>query len=307
MSTSDRDTVAAPDMTGHTVDLEDVTVRFGTTTAVDAVTTTIPGGTIVGLLGRNGAGKSTLLSTIAASRRPSAGTVRVDGTDPYEDARLMADTCFVRDDGDFNGDLSIRDTVSIAGALRPRWDHDTAHRLLERFHIEVGRRKVGALSKGQRSALAVSIGLATRSPLTMFDEPHLGMDAPSRYAFYDELLAEYMAQPRTIVVSTHLIDEMAALFESVVIIDHGALLTHQSADELRSRGVAITGPAAAVDEITTAMHVLSTRSLGATKSAVVFGHFNGGLRQQAAAAGLELGPIPLQDLFVALTSQENVR
>jgi ABC-2 type transport system ATP-binding protein len=219
----------------------------------------------------------------------------------------MGDICFVRDDGDFNGDLSIRDTVAIAASVRPHWDQDTADRLLERFRVTVGRKRVGALSKGQRSALAVSIGLATRSPLTMFDEPHLGMDAPSRYAFYDELLAEYIAHPRTVVVSTHLIDEMASLFEDVMIIDHGALLTHQPTEELRARGVELTGPAPAVDAITDGMHVLSTRSLGATKAAVVFGRFNGGLRDQAAAAGVELGPIPLQDLFVALTSQENVR
>lgn len=302
-------TLTDPDtaVTGHAVELRDVTVRYGTTTAVDGLSTTLAGGSVVGLLGRNGAGKSTLLSTIAAYRRPTSGSVLVDGGDPYEDPRLMGDICFVRDDGDFNGDLSIRDTVSIAGSLRPHWDQDTADRLLERFRIEVGRTKVGALSKGQRSALAVSVGLATRSPLTMFDEPHLGMDAPSRYAFYDELLAAYMERPRTIVVSTHLIDEMAALFESVVIVDHGALLTHQTTDELRARGVEITGPATAVDEITVGMHVLSTRSLGTTKSAVVYGHFNGGLRDQAAGAGVELGPIPLQDLFVALTSQENVR
>jgi ABC-2 type transport system ATP-binding protein len=292
---------------GHRIDLRDVTVRFGDTTAVDALTATIAPGTIVGLLGRNGAGKSTLLSTIAAYRRPHGGTVRVDGADPYEDARLMADICFVRDDGDFNGDLSIADTVSIAGTLRPRWDQDTAERLLDRFRITVNRKRVGALSKGQRSALAVSVGLATRAPVTMFDEPHLGMDAPSRYAFYDELLAAYMAHPRTIIVSTHLIDEMASLFEDVVIIDHGALLTHQPADDLRTRGVEITGPAPAVDEITAGMHVLSTRVLGGTKSAVVFGQFNGELRAHAAAAGVELGPIPLQDLFVALTTEENVR
>ncbi len=299
------DTAAAT--AGHRIDLRDVTVRFGDTTAVDALTATIAPGTIVGLLGRNGAGKTTLLSTIAAYRRPHGGTVRVDGADPYEDARLMADICFVRDDGDFNGDLSIADTVSIARTLRPRWDQDTAARLLDRFRITVDRKKVGALSKGQRSALAVSVGLATRAPVTMFDEPHLGMDAPSRYAFYDELLAAYMAHPRTIIVSTHLIDEMASLFEDVVIIDHGALLIQQPADELRTRGVEITGPAPAVDEITVGMHVLSTRVLGSTKSAVVFGQFNGELRAHAATAGVELGPIPLQDLFVALTTEENVR
>jgi ABC-2 type transport system ATP-binding protein len=290
---------------GHAIELDALTVRFGTTVAVDAVTTTIRGGAITGLLGRNGAGKSTMLATIAAYRRPTGGAVRVDGADPYEDARLMADLCLVRHDGDFNQELSVADTVSIAATFRPRWDQATAERLLDRFELTIGRKKVSTLSSGQRAALAVSIGIATRAPVTMLDEPHLGLDAPSRYVFYDELLASYMADPRTIIVSTHLIDEMASLFEDVLIIDHGRVLTHQPTDDLQARGVQLTGPADAVDAITAGMSVLSTRSLGRTKSAVVVGEFNGALRAQAAAAGVDLGPIPLQDLFVALTTQEH--
>jgi len=188
--------------------------------------------------------------------------------------------------------------------FRPRWDQQLLERLLDRFELRADRTKVGALSQGQRAALAVSIGLATRAPVTMFDEPHLGLDAPSRYAFYDELLAGYLADPRTIIVSTHLIDEISSLLEDVVILHHGAVLTHQPAEELRRRGVEITGPADAVDALTADMSVLSTRSLGRTRSAMVIGDFNGELRAQAAAAGVELGPIPLQDLFVALTTQE---
>ncbi|MCB0999421.1 MAG: ABC transporter ATP-binding protein [Acidimicrobiales bacterium] len=292
---------------GHALELRDVTVRFGSTLAVDAVTTTIPAGAIVGLLGRNGAGKSTLLRTLAAHRRPSDGTVRVAGEDPYEHERLMADLCLVRHDGDFNLDVSVADSIAIAAALRPHWDGATLDRLMERFRLQSNRTKVGALSLGQRAALAVSIGIATRSPVTMFDEPHLGLDAPSRYAFYDELLATYIAMPRTIIVSTHLIDEVASLLEHVLIIDRGALLVHEPADELRTRGLELTGPSAAVDEITGGMAVLSSRTLGPTTSAVVFGEDHGDLQDRAAAAGVEVGPIPLQDLFVAMTSQESVR
>lgn len=292
---------------GHAIELDGLTVRFGSTVAVDGVTTTIRAGTITGLLGRNGAGKSTLLATIAAYRRPTSGVVRIDGADPYENARLMADTCLVRHDGDFSCELSVADTVSIAAMFRPRWDQATAERLLDRFEVRIDGTKVSALSQGQRSALAVSIGLATRAPVTMFDEPHLGLDAPSRYAFYEELLASYLAEPRTIVISTHLIDEIASMLEDVMILHHGALLTHQPAEALRERGVEITGPADAVDALTADMSVLSTRSLGRTRSAVVVGDFNGALRAQAAAAGVEIGPIPLQDLFVALTTQEATR
>jgi ABC-2 type transport system ATP-binding protein len=285
----------------HDIELHDLAVRFGATRAVDGVTLTLAGGTIVGLLGRNGAGKTTLLATIAALRRPTGGTVRVDGEDPYEHRRLMSEICFVRTDADLDRGLSVRDAAGLARRLRPTWDQTVMDRLLERFAIDAGK-KVCDLSRGQRSALSVSVGLATRAPVTLFDEPHVGMDAPARYAFYDELLASYMDAPRTIVVSTHLIDEMARLFEDVVILDHGQVLAHQRADELAERGVQITGPAAAVDEITRDMAVLSTRSLGPTKSAVVFGQFNGCLRDHAAAAGVELGPIPLQDLFVSLTT-----
>jgi ABC-2 type transport system ATP-binding protein len=99
---------------------------------------------------------------------------------------------------------------------------------------------------------------------------------------------------------------MASLLEDIVIIDHGRVLAHQRTDELQSRGVELTGPTAAVDELTRNMSVLSRRSLGPTTSVVLFGEFNGHLRGHAAELGVTLGPIPLQDLFVSLTSQELV-
>ena len=88
------------------------------------------------------------------------------------------------------------------------------------------------------------VGLAARAPLTIFDESHLGLDAPSRYAFYDELLADYAERPRTVILSTHLIEEVSRLFEEVVIIDRGRLVLHEETDAVRARGVAVTGPAA---------------------------------------------------------------
>ena len=286
------------------VEVNDLHVHYGETHALEDVSFTLAAGTIVGLLGRNGAGKSTLLATLAAFRRPTRGAVRVDGEDPWEHRRLMSEICLIREDGDVDGSVKVRDTLRIAGCLRPRWDQNDAERLLDAFELSPNKR-VSSLSRGQRSALAVTIGLATQAPLTMFDEPHLGMDAPSRYRFYDELLADYLATGRTFIISTHLIDEVAALLEDVVILDHGRVLTHQSATELQSRGVEITGPADRVDELTRNMSVLSSRSLGPTKSVVVFGQFNGHLREHAAAEGIELGPIPLQDLFVSLTSKEH--
>jgi ABC-2 type transport system ATP-binding protein len=286
----------------YPIDITDLHVHYGATHALDGVTVAIDGGVICGLLGRNGAGKSTLLATVAAYRRPTRGTVRVDGEDPYENAPLVNDICLVNDKVT-RDDSKVDHVLEIAGLLQTRWDGEYARRLLDRFEIP-RRTKVGQLSRGQRSALAVTVGLASRAPVTLFDEPHLGMDAAARQAFYDELLTDYIASPRTIVLSTHLIDEVAALLEDVIIIDHGRLLTHERAETLRQRGAELTGPAAAIDALTAPLHVVSERTLGRTKSVVVVDDIDDSLRREARAAGVDLGPIPLQTLFVHLTSQE---
>jgi hypothetical protein len=114
----------------------------------------------------------------------------------------------------------------------------------------------------------MTFGLASRAPVTLFDESHLGMDAPSRAAFHDEVLSDFMAHPRTIVISTHLIDELSPLFEEVVIIDNGRLVLQDETEVLRARGADVTGPAEAVDRFVAGHTVLRERQLGRTKSAM---------------------------------------
>jgi ABC-2 type transport system ATP-binding protein len=280
-----------------------LSLRYGDVHALDGVDLEVPAGTICAVLGRNGAGKSSLHSILAAYRRPTAGTVRVDGEDPYENARLMSETCLIRGYS-ADGTTSVSDVLEIARLLRPRWDDGYAERLLERFEVP-RKAKLRALSKGRRAALAVSVGLATRAPLTIFDEPHLGMDAPSRYAFYDELLADYVEHPRTILFSTHHIDEAARLFEHVVVLDHGRVLLAEPSVELQGRGAEVTGRADAVDAFTARRHVLAERQLGRTKAVAVFDRLDDADRAEAARLDIEVGPLPLQDLFVHLTAQES--
>jgi ABC-2 type transport system ATP-binding protein len=172
------------------------------------------------------------------------------------------------------------------------------------------RKRVQTLSRGQKSALGIVLGMASRAPLTMFDESYLGLDAPSRYAFYEELLTDYVAHPRTIVVSTHLIEEVAPMFEEVIIIDRGKLVAHEEAEALRSRGATVTGPAEVVDTFVAGLTVLSEQRLGRVKNVTVFGSLNDDQVRAAAMAGLDLGPVSLQDLFVHLTvpgAQEALR
>lgn len=282
------------------IDVRDVHVEYPDAQALCGVSFHIPFGTICGLLGRNGSGKTTLLSLIASLIKPSAGVVLVDGTDPFEDAELMGQIGLIGDGGKGSPNYSVRDAIGMIAELRTTWDGDYADRLFEQFEIPV-KRRITKLSKGQRAAFSVVCGLAARAPITMFDETHIGMDVPSRYRFYDELLRDYLETPRTVILSTHHIDEVASLFGQVIILDRGELVVHEDADTLRDRGAEIIGSAPVVDRFTASMNVLGERSLGATKAAVVYGEFGDDDRQRANALGLELGPIPLQELFVHLS------
>jgi len=287
------------------VQAHDLYLDYWGTEALRGLSFHVEAGTICGLLGRNGSGKTTLMSLLAALRRPSSGEVRIGGQLPYENAGITGQVALVGEAAGKSSVHSVKDVLEMAAVLRAGWDGAYAERLRERFDVP-RRSKVGALSRGKRAALSAICGLASRAPLTMFDEAHLGMDVPSRYAFYDELLADYLARPRTILLSTHHIDEVASLFAEVVILHEGRLLAQADTDGLRSRGTEITGPADAVDRFTAGLTVLSKRQLGGTEAVVTYGELTDEQHRRARAQGLELGPIPLQDLFVHLTSDNAI-
>ncbi|GAA2545063.1 ABC transporter ATP-binding protein [Winogradskya consettensis] len=286
------------------ISLRDLTVRYGATTAVDSISVDLAPGKIYGLLGRNGSGKTSLLSVLSAYRKPSSGSVTIDGSDPFENRELMRDIVFVRDaldavEGDRAGTL-----LDLHARMRPSWDAELAAKLVATFELDL-RKRVGALSRGQRSSLGVVIGLASRAPLTILDEVYLGMDAAARTAFYREMLADYLEHPRTIILSTHLIQEVADLLEEVVIIDRGRLVVHEDTDTFRSRGVAVTGPADVVTVFAEGRTVLAEQSLGRTRQVTLYGGLDADDRERAESAGLTLTPVGIQDLFVHLTSPEH--
>ncbi|MDM8086265.1 ABC transporter ATP-binding protein [Cellulomonas cellasea] len=292
-------------MSGFGVQVRDLTVRYGSETALDRVSLDINPGTITGLLGRNGSGKTTLLSVLAAFRRPTSGSVLVDGEDPWENPRVMAGIGLVREGGDWLDDRISASIDYLAGS-RPHFDRDLAERLLDTFKLNP-RAKRTALSRGQKSAMSASLGIAARTELTMLDEVYLGMDAPSRYAFYDALLADYLEHPRTIVLSSHLIDEIDRLFEDVVILQDGTVLLAEGADELRSRGTTVTGPAEKAAAFAVGRDVVGRQELGPTLRLTLFGDPRPGDVAQARELGVDLGPVDLQDLFVHLTAEPTDR
>ena len=288
-------------MTGFHIRTEGLGLNYGDTEALIDVTLDLAPNRIHGLLGRNGAGKTTLMSVLASMRRGNAGTVRVDGRDPFENEAVMENVCLIRESGDVLTDERISTNLDFLEGARPFFDRGYAERLMEDYRLDA-KKKPQALSRGQASAFGAIVGLAARAPLTMFDEVHLGMDAPSRERFYSELLEDFAAHPRTIVLSSHLISEVEHLFETVTILDEGRLLLSSEADDLRSRGATLTGPAAAVDRHAADQVVVGTRDLGPTRQVTVFGDLDESALAAAEQDGLQVGAVPLQDLFLHLTA-----
>lgn len=297
-------------MSGLSVRTEDLTVRFGDVTAVDGLDLRLAPGKIHGLLGRNGSGKSTLAALLAGFRRQTSGRILIEGAEvgeggePYENAAITSTVCLIRESGDVAQPIPVRCAVEFARDLRPFWNDEVAGELLDKFELSP-KKRIQSLSRGKKSALGVVLGIASRAPLTIFDESYLGMDVPSRNLFYDALLADYAEAPRTIVLSTHLVSEVSALLEEVVILDEGRLVTQAPVETLRGRGAALVGPAATVDELSGGLTVLSEQRLGGTKSTTVFGDLDDDLRSRARSAGVELGPVGLQELFVHLTQNSS--
>lgn len=283
------------------VETRGLRVSYGAQHALAGVDVTVPAGSITGLLGRNGSGKTTLASVVAAFRRPTSGAVLVGGEDPWENEDLLPRVLLVRESGDVLDSETLRSNLRFTEDCRPAFSREVAERLMDRFELDPST-KPAKLSRGQRSAFGIVVGVASRADLTILDEVHLGLDAPSRYAFYDALLEDYVEHPRTIVLSSHLIGEVERLLEHVVVLDHGQVLLAQDADALRVTGVSVTGPAREVERFVVGRTVLGRQQLGGTVQATVLATLADGEAADARAAGLDLGPVPLQDLFVHLTA-----
>jgi len=281
------------------VEVRGVTKAYGRQTVLDDVSLTLRENTIHGLLGNNGAGKTTLMRVVTGQVL-ARGEVRVFGAAPLENDGVLARVCFVSESQPYPEHYQVRHVLQAGALLFPAWDAAYAEALLEDFALPP-RRAVRKLSRGMRSAVGIVVGLASRAPLTLFDEPYLGLDAPSRRRFYDRLLADYAENPRTVLLSTHLIDEVGDLLEHVTVIDAGRILLDEEADDLRTRAVTVSGPVAAVTRFTEGREVLHLERLTTVSRATVAGGRGPADSELARDLGVELEPVSLQDLVVRTT------
>ena len=290
-------------MTRTVVRASGLTKRYGTFTAVDAVELNLEENRIYGLLGRNGAGKTTIMQMLTGQLFPDAGELGVFGREPAEHADVLRRMCFIAESQRYPESFKASHVFKAAPWFFEQWDAAFAEQLIADFRLPLNR-YIKKLSRGQLSAVGVIVGLASRAPLTFFDEPYLGLDAVARHIFYDRLLEDYAEHPRTIVLSTHLIDEVANLLEHVILIDQGRILFDRDADELRGSATTVAGPRAAVESFVADRPVIGREGLGGLASATIDGRLDQADRIQAAELGLELAPVSLQQLIIHMTGTD---
>lgn len=257
---------------------------------------------IVGLIGRNGAGKTSLLSLLASYLLPTTGQIMIDGEIAFENESKMEQVTFIYP-GDYSEETDkVKDFIEIAKKYNPYFDAEYLEELIEKFRLPL-EKKLNEMSKGMQSSMNVVLGLAAKTPVTIFDEAYLSMDAPSREMFYEELMDEQQRNPRLFILSTHLVSEAEHLFDEVVVLNRGEVLFHEDYESLVSKGARVTGSFDEVDQVVAPYQQLKEERLGSMKAVSIYGEDLLSLQEETREFDVEIEPITLQVLFNQITEE----
>ena len=226
--------------------LRDVQVGLGARVVLQQVNLAAPVGSITGLIGRNGAGKSTLLRLMSGREARYTGEAQVFGRALPEAA--SGTVYLTAEHWPFGGDQRLRDLAYHVSRVHPNFDMERAIELLAWFDVPESRHPM-ALSRGQRTAAFLSLALAARAPLTLLDEPYNGLDVPARRRFTRVLVEELKLFPRTLLISTHLVDEAEPLFQYVALMEGGRVTASNTVTGLVTSFTRVSGPVAEVDAL----------------------------------------------------------
>jgi ABC-2 type transport system ATP-binding protein len=266
---------------------------FGTTVALDGIDLRVEEGRILGIIGPNGAGKTTALNAMLGLT-PYDGELRVMGRDPWNQRdRLMCDVSFIADVAVLPRWMRVSHALEYVAGVHPRFDRAKAESFLAKTNIRTTS-KVRQLSKGMVTQLHLSLIMAMDAKLLVLDEPTLGLDILYRKQFYDSLLNDYFDRSRTIVVTTHQVEEIERVLTDLMFIDRGRVVLHCSMEEFESRYAQVT---VHPDQLAAARALKPIRERQTLGRTVLF--FDRADRQQLTAFGDVRTP-SIADLFVAL-------
>jgi ABC-2 type transport system ATP-binding protein len=275
-----------------------LTKRFGNKEILHGLDFDIPPGRIYGLVGHNGAGKTTTLNAILGLSSYE-GTVRVLGEDPFaRRAKLMENVAFISDVASLPRFLRVRELFALLGNIHPNFSHDKARSFLEGTDVRMDAR-IKHLSKGMIAQLHLAVVMAIDAKLLVLDEPTLGLDITYRKRFYRRLLEDYMTEERTLLITTHQVDEIEFMLSDIMFMRDGELVLHMQMETVSTKFVQLV--------IADADNVAAARQHNPIYAETRFGQtvmiFDGVDRDLLAGFGTVSTPT-LSDLFVALMQRD---
>lgn len=283
---------------------ENISKQYKKKEVLHDINLTIEQGKIYGLVGRNGAGKTTLLSIMTAQNPATRGTVTCDGMPVWENQKALDHLCFSRELNTLSvlgpNTIKVREYLQMARTYYPNWDREMEQRLVAQFELNT-KKKISKLSKGMLSMVTIIVALASKADITILDEPVAGLDVVARDDFYRLLLEEHEATGRTFIVSTHIIEEAANVFEQVIFLKDGEILLKEDTQELLDRAVHVSGLAEDVDNACAGLEIHHVEQMGRSKGVTVLLATG---EQIAEGYDVTVQPVSLQNLFVALCGRE---
>ncbi len=277
------------------IELKQVTKQYGHATVLKNITLSIDEPGIYCLLGRNGAGKTTFLKSIAGYQNITNGTIQVDGkiiTTSTLDTGVSYIENFAKH---FN--LPVRKLLRIASEVNPNYDYDFALEMMERFELD-GKKKFHHLSLGMKTMVSTIICLASNKDVILLDEPVLGFDAIMRVEFYDMLTESFQKHPRIIIVSTHIIEEIAKAIQKLIIIDRGSIRFFDTLQSVETKAFRISGLQKDVEVATRNLNIIGQDTVGGLVTSYIFDN------PPKQTASLEIQPLSLQDFFIQMVGHK---
>lgn len=277
------------------IELKQVTKQYGQATVLKNITLAIDEPGIYCLLGRNGAGKTTLLKSVAGYQNITNGTIQVDGktiTTSTLDTGVSYIENFAKH---FN--LPVRKLLRIASKINPNYDYDFASEMMERFELD-GKKKFNQLSLGMKTMVSTIICLASNKSVVLLDEPVLGFDAIMRVEFYDMLTESFQKHPRIIIVSTHIIEEIAKTIQKLIIIDKGSVRFFDTLQSVETKAFSISGLQKDVEVATKNLNIIGQDTVGGLVTKYIFD------TPPEQTASLEIHPLSLQDFFIQMVGHK---
>jgi len=270
--------------------------------AIDKLSFSIEENSITGLIGRNGAGKTTLLKMLTGFFKPTSGKIRVFDENPFNNLQVSTNTIFVDENMCFPKNLTLLEILNCAKSFYPNFNEAMSKKLLEYFSLKENK-KHRELSKGMKSTFNMIVGISSHCPLTIMDEPTTGMDAAARKDFYKIILKDYIENPRTIILSSHLLDEVEDILEHILLLKEGTKCLHMPLIDLKEYAIGFSGREENVNTLVKERNIIYKESFGkdSVYAVVERSDFEGEI-DAAKKLGIDAKTVSPNDLCIYITS-----